>query len=91
MAGPVPVAVDDAAWAVQEFGDAALGDQRRTDCLIRIATAVGAAPQASLPQACGDPALLKASGNIVDGNCAKRWHQPLRQAADAARLYRAGG
>lgn len=61
MAGSVPVAVEDAAWAVQEFGDAALGDQRRTECLVRIATAVGAAPQASLPQACGDPALLKAA------------------------------
>jgi len=51
-----------------------------------------------------DPALLKAiahsrrwfddpdfgSGSIADGNRAKRWHQPLRQVADAARLYRAG-
>lgn len=68
MAGPVPVALEDAAWAVEEFGDAALGDQRRTDCLVRIATAVGACPQGSLPQACGDPALLKAAYRFFEND-----------------------
>jgi hypothetical protein len=61
MAGPIPVTGEDAAWVVQELGAAALGDQRRTDCLVRIATAVGTGPQGSLPQACGDPARLKAA------------------------------
>jgi hypothetical protein len=68
MAGPVPVVGEDAAWAVHEFGDAALGDQRRTDCLVRIATAVGTCPQASLPQACGDPALLKAAYRFFEND-----------------------
>jgi hypothetical protein len=68
MAGPVPIAVEAAEWAVREFGDAALGDQRRTDCLVRIATAVGTAPQASLPQACGDPALLKAAYRFFEND-----------------------
>ena len=48
MAGSVPVARADAAWAVQESGDAALGDQRRTDCLVRLATAVGDCPRGLL-------------------------------------------
>jgi len=54
-------AMEEAEWAMTEFGGAALGDTRRTDRLVRLATLLGSRPQASLPQACDDPATLKAA------------------------------
>lgn len=38
-------------WAVQTFGAAELGDPRRTDRLIKIASGLATNPSASLPQA----------------------------------------
>ena len=54
-------AIEEADWAITEFGCAALGDLRRTDRLVRLATVLGSRPAASLPQACDDPAELKAA------------------------------
>ncbi len=54
-------AIEEADWAITEFGGADLGDARRTDRLVRLATVLGSRPQASLPQACDDPAELKAA------------------------------
>ncbi len=42
-----------ADWAIAEFGHAELGDDRRTDRLLMIATAFAQQPTASIPQACG--------------------------------------
>lgn len=42
-----------ADWAVTEFGHAELGDDRRTDRLLMIATAFAQQPTAPIPQACG--------------------------------------
>ena len=53
--------IEGADWAMTEFGGAALGDVRRTDRLVRLATVLSSQPQASLPQACDDPAVLKAA------------------------------
>jgi hypothetical protein len=50
-----------ATWAADEFGDAALGDTRRTARLMQLASVLGAQPTASLPQATEDPAMLKAT------------------------------
>lgn len=55
------VAIEDAEWAVGEFGAADLGDERRRARLVELATVLGRRPQTSLPQACEDPALLKAA------------------------------
>jgi hypothetical protein len=52
---------DTALWAESEFGQAELGDARRTARLVHLATAVGDQPGASLPDACADPATLKAA------------------------------
>jgi hypothetical protein len=46
---PTPIA----AWALTEFGHAELGDDRRTDRLLMIATAFAHQPTAPIPQACG--------------------------------------
>ncbi len=54
-------AIEEADWAITEFGGAALGDTRRTNRLVRLATLLGSRPQVSLPQACDDPAELKAA------------------------------
>lgn len=52
---------DQAEWAMTEFAAAELGDPRRTRRLIDLATALGDRPSASLPDACADPARLKAA------------------------------
>ena len=44
---------EPAAWALAEFGHAELGDDRRTDRLLMIATAFAQQPTAPIPQACG--------------------------------------
>jgi len=54
-------AIEEADWAITEFGGADLGDARRTTRLVRLATLLSSRPQASLPQACDDAAELKAA------------------------------
>src|SRR5215210_713239 len=58
--------VSNAVWAENEFGDADLGDVRRTARLVQLATVLGAQPQASLPDAADDPATLKAAYRFFD-------------------------
>jgi hypothetical protein len=48
---PPPTPIAD--WAIAEFGHAELGDDRRTDRLLMIATAFAQQPTAPIPQACG--------------------------------------
>ena len=43
------------SWAVTEFAEAELGDARRTQRVIRLATALAQHPDAGLPEACGSP------------------------------------
>ncbi len=50
-----------AQWAQDEFGFAQLGDQRRTERLVTIATNLAAKPGGTLPQAFADWAELKAA------------------------------
>jgi hypothetical protein len=56
----------DESWAVTEFAEAELGDARRTQRLIRVATVLAQQPMASLPEACGSPAELKATYRLFD-------------------------
>jgi hypothetical protein len=58
----------DATWAEEEFGDAELGDVRRTARLVQLATILGAQPSASLPDATDDPASLKAAYRFFDND-----------------------
>ena len=53
--------VTDTNWAVHEFADADLGDERRTTRLVELASALGQHPTAALPEACGTGSLLKAA------------------------------
>ena len=59
---------DVAAWAEYEFGAAELGDLRRTVRLMQVATVLGDHPSASLPDACADPATLKAAYRFFDND-----------------------
>ena len=54
------------SWAVTEFAEAELGDARRTQRVIRTATVLAQQPMASLPEACGSPAELKATYRVFD-------------------------
>ncbi len=58
---PMPLPGPAGAWADIEFGRAELGDARRTQRLIQLASQRGAQPHASIPQACGDKAKAKAA------------------------------
>jgi hypothetical protein len=62
----MPPRSDDDAWAVTEFAEAELGDARRTQRLIALATVLAQRPGASLPEACGDAAMLKAAYRFFD-------------------------
>ena len=57
-----------ATWAEEEFGEAELGDVRRTARLVQLASVLGAQPHASLPQAADDPATLKAAYRFFDND-----------------------
>jgi len=62
----MPAIPDDESWAVAEFTDAELGDARRTQRLIELTTVFAHRPGASLPEACGDRARLKAAYRFFD-------------------------
>jgi len=53
--------VETQNWAEQEFGNADLGDYRRTKRLIQLAEQRGAQPHASFSQSCEDDASTKAA------------------------------
>ena len=54
------------AWAVSQFGTAALGDERRTRRLVRLATAMAANSAGSIPQQTGSAAAMKAAYRLFD-------------------------
>lgn len=58
--------MDEAEWAINEFGAALLGDSRRTDRLIEVATVLGQRPGASIPAACDDPAVRKGAYRLFE-------------------------
>jgi hypothetical protein len=53
-------------WASHEFGNALLGDPRRTERLIKIAKERAAKPSCPLPQCFDDQAELKAAYRFYD-------------------------
>jgi len=53
--------MDEGEWAVTELAEAALGDSRRTDRLVELASQLARQPERSLPSACQDGAQLKAA------------------------------
>src|SRR5512145_1974508 len=55
---------DDTTWAVHEFAEAELGDLRRTKRLRELATVLAQNPRASLPEARGHSAMLKAASRF---------------------------
>src|SRR5205809_7344649 len=58
----------DTNWAVGEFADAELGDERRTTRLVELANVLGQHPTAALPEACGDGGMLKAAYRFFDND-----------------------
>ena len=60
--------VTDTNWAVHEFADADLGDERRTTRLVELAYALGQHPTAALPEACGTGSMLKAAYRFFDND-----------------------
>ena len=50
---------EDSHWASTEFADAELGDLRRTQRLVELANLLAQHPDATLPEACGQGAMLK--------------------------------
>lgn len=56
------------AWAVLELGGAGLGDPRRRQRLVTLATALAKHPNSSLPAACGNLAATKAAYRFLDND-----------------------
>ena len=68
-----------AAWAINELGHAELGDERRTQRLLMIATAFAQQPTAAIPQACGPgPAIQGAyrffENDLIDSEAIREAH-----------------
>ena len=74
--------LDDTPWAVREFAAAELGDLRRTQRVVELATALAQPPTASLPEACGTGARLKAAYRVFS-NDAIAPHDLLRSHIEA--------
>lgn len=55
-------------WASRQFGDANLGDKRRTDRLVKMGTALVQRSGASLPKQMEGPASLKAAYRLLDSD-----------------------
>ncbi len=53
-------------WTAYEFAEADQGDAQRTQRLVDLTETLGQRPTASLPAACGDPAMLKAAYRFFD-------------------------
>jgi len=64
--GPPPPPAPPADWAEEEFGGAALGDERLRQRLLTLARDFYARPQANLPEACQSRAKTKAAYRFFD-------------------------
>jgi len=62
----MPARPEDESGAVAECTDAEWGDARRTQRWLELTTVFAHRPGASLPEACGDRARLKAAERFVD-------------------------
>jgi len=62
---PPPATLDPATWAALTYGQAVLGDARRTARLVATMAAIAAQPTASLPQQLRAPAALKATYRLL--------------------------
>jgi hypothetical protein len=78
-----------ATWAAEEFGEAELGDVRRTVRLVQLASVLGAQPHASLPQAAADPATLKAAYRFFDNDYIRAEAMRVSHGASTQRRMRA--
>src|SRR5579859_6925467 len=79
------------SWAMQEFGQAQLGDARRTRRLVRLAEQRGRQPAASLPQGCDDWAGAQAAYRFFDNAMIEpeaildaHWQATVRRMAQQA-------
>jgi hypothetical protein len=66
-------------WAIEEFGDAALGNRRRTDRLVAMASGVAAAPAGRITAVFADPASREGAFRFVENE-----HVEPRAIAEAA-------
>jgi hypothetical protein len=80
-------------WAQQHFGQAQLGDRRRTRRAVKVAVAMAAHPAGSIPGQSGDWAATKGAYRLFDGDkvtfealCESHWRQTRRQAAGRRRV-----
>jgi hypothetical protein len=65
---PQPPQREAADWIEEEFGSAALGDQRLVDRLMQLGGSFFAMPTANIPQACGTKAAVKAAYRFFDND-----------------------
>lgn len=86
----MPAIPDDESWAVTDWAAADLGDARRTQRLVELATVLAQRPSASWPEACGSRAQLKAAYRFFD-NDANDPHAILASHVEATTARLAAG
>jgi hypothetical protein len=59
---------EDVSWVVDEFGFASLGDERRTNRLVKLASSLAESPTASFPEALKSQAELTATYRFFDND-----------------------
>lgn len=77
------------AWAESEFGDARLGDERRSKRLVQLAAAVAKRPAGTVTRACGSSAMLEGAFRWLENPSIGS--EPVRQAMQRASLRRCAG
>ena len=85
--------VEAAVWAGRQFGDAVLGDERRTRRACRVAAGMVRQPGASIPAMCGSEKAAKAAYRMfaeddvtLEGLQEPHWRQVRQQAAEVPRV-----
>lgn len=77
-----------AAWAITEFGHAELGDDRRTERLLMIATAFAQQPTGPIPQACGPGPATQGAYRFFENDAIDS--EAIRDAHHQSTLERVG-
>ena len=76
-------------WAEGEFGEAALGDVRRTRRLVQLDGEVASRPAGTVTQACGSSASREGAFRLLENEAVRR--QPIADCVQRAALERCQG
>jgi hypothetical protein len=90
----IPALAAREAWAASQFATTDLGDRRRSQRLVQLATQMAGNSSGSIPQQTGSAAALKAAYRLFDADdvthaavCAPHWAQTRRLAGERPLVF----